>query len=120
VKTTRFSEGFQSLMRPTPEGNGQASKGEVGGGHCPPYELGEEAPTLFKYLSVGSTRMRQSSCAGRGPKIALKKGVHLGPLNEGGRARETRDAGCSLIAHPPSWCGSVKAVWCGQILRIGR
>ena len=43
--------------------------------------MGEEARTLFKYLSVGSTRRRRS---GEGP--------HLGPLNEGERAHGARAA----------------------------
>jgi hypothetical protein len=53
----------------------------------------------------------------RGPKI-VKKGVHLGPLNEGERARKTRATNPALTH--PSLCltllvkvGSVKAAWCG-------
>ena len=56
--------------------------------------MGEEAPTLFKCLSIGSTRTRLSRYTGRGPKIALKKGAHLGPLNGGERAHKMR------VAHP--------------------
>ena len=46
---------------------------------------------------------------GRGPKTALKKGAHLGPLNEGERARETRAAHPLLtLLHPTREVGVLK------------
>jgi hypothetical protein len=55
---------------------------------CRPYEHRREARTLFKYLPIRSTRTRLSGCAGRAQNSV--KGSHLGPSNEGGRARKAR------------------------------
>jgi hypothetical protein len=51
----------------------------------------EEAPMLFKYLYVGSSG-RDKVVVREGVQKTALKGAHLGPLNEGGRAYETRGA----------------------------
>ena len=71
-------------MRKEEEGENRLSTSSCG--------HGRKVPTLFKYLSVGSTGPDEAI----GAQNSVEKEPHLGPSNEGERARETRDA------HPPS------------------
>lgn len=60
--------------------------------------IGEGIPTIFKYLSIGSTRTRQSRCTGQAQNT-LKNTAYMRLLNEGGRC--TREL------------QNVKVEWCG-------
>jgi hypothetical protein len=69
-------------------------EGEIG---CPPYQAWEKRHPRSSSTCLSDPLGRDKVVVWEGgPKIALKKGAHLGPLNEGERARETR------AAHPPS------------------
>jgi len=53
--------------------------------------MGEEVPTFFKYC-LSDPRGRGEGVVQEGTQNSVKKGAHLGPLNEGERAHETRGA----------------------------
>jgi hypothetical protein len=60
--------------------------------------MGEGALTAFKYPVGRFHQDEMKWLCTRGPKNSTRKRAHLGPSNEGGRARKTREY--SPVAHP--------------------